>query len=105
MIMKAVLVLQQSVIHLMGTVSRNQDGHFIQDIIDLNIIITEEPLIGDFSKPDEILHIIEHFCLGTVVSLHASPYINIWLHHWFCSLLLPKQTKHFFPVRVNTKDT
>ena len=47
-----------------GTVRRNQDGHFIHANIDLDIIITEEPEIGDISKPEEIFHIIEYFCLG-----------------------------------------
>ena len=30
-----------------GTVRRNQDGHFIHANIDLDIIITEEPQIGE----------------------------------------------------------
>ncbi len=30
-----------------GTVRRNQDGHFIHANIDLDIIITEEPYLGD----------------------------------------------------------
>ena len=47
-----------------GTVRRNQDGHFIHSNIDLDIIITEEPPINNMEKPEEIFHIIEHFCLG-----------------------------------------
>lgn len=47
-----------------GTVRRNQDGHFIHANIDLDIIITEEPPISNLEKPEEIFHIIEHFCLG-----------------------------------------
>jgi mRNA (2'-O-methyladenosine-N6-)-methyltransferase len=47
-----------------GTVRRNQDGHFIHANIDLDIIITEELEFGNTSKPEEIFHIIEHFCLG-----------------------------------------
>ena len=31
-----------------GTVRRNQDGHFIHANIDLDIIITEEPEIGQY---------------------------------------------------------
>ncbi|XP_003389688.1 PREDICTED: methyltransferase-like protein 14 homolog [Amphimedon queenslandica] len=47
-----------------GTVRRNQDGHFIHANIDLDIIISEEPEMGNNDKPEEIFHIIEHFCLG-----------------------------------------
>ena len=47
-----------------GTVRRNQDGHFVHANIDLDIIITEEPELGNVEKPDEIFDIMEHFCLG-----------------------------------------
>ena len=33
--------------------------------VDLDIIITEEPEYASTDKPEEIFHIIEHFCLGT----------------------------------------
>lgn len=47
-----------------GTVRRSTDGDFIHANIDIDLIITEEPPIGDQDKPTEIFHIIEHFCLG-----------------------------------------
>eukprot|EP00731_Ephydatia_muelleri_P025853 Em0017g936a len=47
-----------------GTVRRNQDGNFIHANIDLDVIITEEPELGSIEKPEEIFHIMEHFCLG-----------------------------------------
>ena len=48
-----------------GTVRRNTDSQFIHANVDLDIIITEEPEYGNTKKPEEIFHIIEHFCLGT----------------------------------------
>ena len=47
-----------------GTVRRSTDGDFIHANVDLDVIITEERPPGDLSKPEEIFHIIEHFCLG-----------------------------------------
>lgn len=47
-----------------GTVRRSTDGDFIHANVDIDLIITEEPGIGDRSKPDEIFNIMEHFCLG-----------------------------------------
>ena len=47
-----------------GTVRRSTDGDFIHANVDLDVIITEERPAGDLSKPEEIFHIIEHFCLG-----------------------------------------
>lgn len=47
-----------------GTVRRSTDGDFIHSNVDIDLIISEEPSYGTFSKPDEIFHIIEHFCLG-----------------------------------------
>ena len=47
-----------------GTVRRSTDGDFIHANIDLDVIITEEPEPGSLDKPEEIFHIIEHFCLG-----------------------------------------
>uniref|UniRef100_A0AAZ3QYH2 N(6)-adenosine-methyltransferase non-catalytic subunit METTL14 n=1 Tax=Oncorhynchus tshawytscha TaxID=74940 RepID=A0AAZ3QYH2_ONCTS len=49
---------------LMGTVRRSTDGDFIHANVDIDLIITEEPEIGNVEKPVEIFHIIEHFCLG-----------------------------------------
>ena len=48
-----------------GTVRRNTDSQFIHANVDLDIIITEEPDYASTDKPEEIFHIIEHFCLGT----------------------------------------
>ncbi|KAK9727665.1 N6-adenosine-methyltransferase subunit mettl14 [Basidiobolus ranarum] len=47
-----------------GTVRRSTDGHFIHCNVDTDIIISEEPSHGSTAKPEEIYHIIEHFCLG-----------------------------------------
>ncbi len=47
-----------------GTVRRSLDSHFIHTNIDIDLIITEEPGYGRPDKPEEIFHIIEHFCLG-----------------------------------------
>ncbi|XP_059502057.1 N6-adenosine-methyltransferase non-catalytic subunit isoform X1 [Stegostoma tigrinum] len=47
-----------------GTVRRSTDGDFIHANVDIDLIITEEPEIGNLEKPVEIFHIIEHFCLG-----------------------------------------
>lgn len=43
---------------------RSTDGDFIHANVDIDLIITEEPEIGNIEKPVEIFHIIEHFCLG-----------------------------------------
>ncbi|KAH9419765.1 N6-adenosine-methyltransferase subunit mettl14 [Dermatophagoides pteronyssinus] len=47
-----------------GTVRRSTDGDFIHANVDIDLIITEEFEYGSLKKPDEIYHIIEHFCLG-----------------------------------------
>lgn len=47
-----------------GTVRRSTDGDFIHANIDIDLIISEEPEYGSIAKPEEIFHIIEHFCLG-----------------------------------------
>ena len=47
-----------------GTVRRSLDSNFIHTNIDIDLIITEEPEYGCEKKPEEIFHIIEHFCLG-----------------------------------------
>uniref|UniRef100_A0AAX7VY63 N(6)-adenosine-methyltransferase non-catalytic subunit METTL14 n=1 Tax=Astatotilapia calliptera TaxID=8154 RepID=A0AAX7VY63_ASTCA len=47
-----------------GTVRRSSDGDFIHANVDIDLIITEEPEMGNVEKPVEIFHIIEHFCLG-----------------------------------------
>ncbi|KAF7489075.1 N6-adenosine-methyltransferase non-catalytic subunit [Sarcoptes scabiei] len=47
-----------------GTVRRSTDGDFIHANVDIDLIITEEFEYGSLKKPEEIFHIIEHFCLG-----------------------------------------
>jgi hypothetical protein len=47
-----------------GTVRRSIDSNFIHTNIDIDLIITEETEYGKPDKPEEIFHIIEHFCLG-----------------------------------------
>lgn len=47
-----------------GTVRRSTDGEFIHANVDIDLIITEEPEFGEVDKPEEMFHIIEHFCLG-----------------------------------------
>ncbi|PIK49806.1 putative methyltransferase-like protein 14-like [Apostichopus japonicus] len=61
-------VLQRTKEHCLmgikGTVRRSTDGDFIHANVDLDVIITEEPPQGSLDKPEEIFHIMEHFCLG-----------------------------------------
>jgi len=48
-----------------GTVRRSTDGEFIHANVDIDLIITEEPIDGELrAKPEEIFLIAEHFCLG-----------------------------------------
>lgn len=47
-----------------GTVKRSTDGDFIHANVDIDLIIDEETEYGSKSKPVEIFHIMEHFCLG-----------------------------------------
>jgi mRNA (2'-O-methyladenosine-N6-)-methyltransferase len=47
-----------------GTVRRSVDNDFIHANVDIDLIISEEPEYGNPDKPEEIFHIIEHFCLG-----------------------------------------
>ena len=47
-----------------GTVRRSTDGEFIHANVDIDLIIEEEPPNNSDDKPQEIFHIIEHFCLG-----------------------------------------
>uniref|UniRef100_A0A3Q2WBR8 N(6)-adenosine-methyltransferase non-catalytic subunit METTL14 n=1 Tax=Haplochromis burtoni TaxID=8153 RepID=A0A3Q2WBR8_HAPBU len=62
------LVFQRTKEHCLmgikGTVRRSTDGDFIHANVDIDLIITEEPEMGNVEKPVEIFHIIEHFCLG-----------------------------------------
>ena len=47
-----------------GTVRRSTDGDFIHANVDIDLIIDEEAEPGSLDKPEEMFHIIEHFCLG-----------------------------------------
>lgn len=47
-----------------GTVKRSTDGDFIHANVDIDLIIDEQTEYGSKSKPVEIFHIMEHFCLG-----------------------------------------
>ena len=46
-----------------GTVKRSTDGDFIHANVDIDLIITEEPEIGNIEKPVEIFHIIDEIFL------------------------------------------
>ncbi|XP_023214656.1 N6-adenosine-methyltransferase non-catalytic subunit-like, partial [Centruroides sculpturatus] len=56
--------LEHCLMGIKGTVRRSTDGDFIHANIDIDLIISEEPEYGSIEKPEEIFHIIEHFCLG-----------------------------------------
>lgn len=45
---------------------RSVDGDFIHANVDIDLIIAEEPSVGEDprKKPEEIFLIAEHFCLG-----------------------------------------
>lgn len=50
-----------------GTVRRSVDGDFIHANLDIDLIISEAKDSESYAakdKPDEIFHIIEHFCQG-----------------------------------------
>ncbi|XP_039251944.2 N(6)-adenosine-methyltransferase non-catalytic subunit METTL14-like [Styela clava] len=47
-----------------GTVRRSIDGDFIHANVDIDLIIDEEQELGNEEKPEEIFHLIEHFCLS-----------------------------------------
>lgn len=60
----SVCLQEHCLMGIKGTVRRSTDGDFIHANVDIDLIITEEPEIGNIEKPVEIFHIIEHFCLG-----------------------------------------
>ena len=47
-----------------GTVRRSTDGDFIHANVDIDLIIEEEKPWGSDEKPAELMHMIQHFCLG-----------------------------------------
>ncbi|CAG8699295.1 16198_t:CDS:2 [Funneliformis mosseae] len=56
---------EHCIMGIKGTVRRSTDGHFIHCNVDTDVIISEEPHYGvGTAKPEELYHIIEHFCLG-----------------------------------------
>ncbi|CAB4400935.1 unnamed protein product [Rhizophagus irregularis] len=55
---------EHCIMGIKGTVRRSTDGHFIHCNVDTDVIISEEPHYGSTAKPEELYHIIEHFCLG-----------------------------------------
>ncbi|KAJ3343924.1 N6-adenosine-methyltransferase subunit mettl14 [Gonapodya sp. JEL0774] len=57
-------VKEHCIMGIRGTVRRSTDGHFIHCNVDTDVILADERPAGDTHKPEEIYHIIEHFCLG-----------------------------------------
>ncbi|KAG9304175.1 hypothetical protein G9A89_019737 [Geosiphon pyriformis] len=55
---------EHCIMGIKGTVRRSTDGHFIHCNVDTDVIISEEPSYEGTAKPEELYHIIEHFCLG-----------------------------------------
>eukprot|EP01106_Pelomyxa_sp_JSP_P014170 TRINITY_DN4433_c0_g1_i1.p1 TRINITY_DN4433_c0_g1~~TRINITY_DN4433_c0_g1_i1.p1 ORF type:complete len:120 (-),score=30.01 TRINITY_DN4433_c0_g1_i1:52-411(-) len=51
-------------IRLQGTVNRSRDGHMVHANVDTDVIVAEETPLACFTKPQELYHHIEHFCLG-----------------------------------------
>lgn len=47
-----------------GDNKKANESYFIHPNIDTDVIMTEEPPIGNFDKPSEIKTLIERFCLG-----------------------------------------
>jgi mRNA (2'-O-methyladenosine-N6-)-methyltransferase len=60
-------LLKQTKEHCLVGVRENNkqanESYFIHPNIDTDVIVTEDPTVGDFNKPDEIKTIIEWFCL------------------------------------------
>jgi len=57
-------VKEHCLVGLKGDVRRASDSHFIHANIDTDVIVDEEPEFGSTTKPLEMYHIIERFCLG-----------------------------------------
>jgi len=55
---------EHCLVGIRGTVRRSNDGHFIHANCDTDVIVSEEFPVGDDSRPEEIYHLIENFCLG-----------------------------------------
>ncbi|XP_041446393.1 N6-adenosine-methyltransferase non-catalytic subunit-like [Xenopus laevis] len=56
--------MEHCLMGIKGTVHGSTDGDIIHANVDIDLIITEEPEIGNTEKPVEIFHIVEHFFLG-----------------------------------------
>eukprot|EP00741_Cyanophora_paradoxa_P002973 tig00000655_g2886.t1 len=57
-------VKEHLLVGIRGTVRRSTDGDFIHANVDTDIVIAEEPPHGSLRKPEEVYHVVEHFCLG-----------------------------------------
>jgi mRNA (2'-O-methyladenosine-N6-)-methyltransferase len=55
---------EHCIVGIRGTVRRSTDGHVIHANVDTDVVVSEEPPHGSTEKPEELYHIIEHFCLG-----------------------------------------
>ena len=57
-------VKEHCLVGVKGDVKRASDSHIIHANIDTDVIVSEEPPLGNLEKPSEIYDIIERFCLG-----------------------------------------
>lgn len=57
-------VKEHCLVGIRGDTKRASDNIFIHPNIDTDVIMTEEPPLGNFDKPEELYDIIERFCLG-----------------------------------------
>jgi N6-adenosine-specific RNA methylase IME4 len=57
-------VKEHCLVGVKGDVKRASDSHIIHANIDTDVIVSEEPDLGNLEKPNEIYDIIERFCLG-----------------------------------------
>eukprot|EP00919_Chromeraceae_sp_WS-2016_P036957 GHVR01087868.1.p1 GENE.GHVR01087868.1~~GHVR01087868.1.p1 ORF type:complete len:290 (+),score=62.68 GHVR01087868.1:50-919(+) len=67
-------VKEHCLVGIKGTVRRSTDGHFVHTNIDTDVLVGEESNdIASTSKPMELYHLIEHFCLDLVVGAIFPP--------------------------------
>jgi len=55
---------EHCLVGLKGDTRIASDHGFIHPNIDTDVIVSEEPDFADTEKPDELLRIVERFCLG-----------------------------------------
>lgn len=55
---------EHCLVGIRGDNKQANESYFIHPNIDTDVIVTEDPSVGDFNKPEEIKTIIERFCLG-----------------------------------------